>query len=74
MISFHFNFFVKTKMDILKEAFLYLNQLMYEKYLHDKDTKSMEEELMRRFLLMKPIEAKEIVELYCIARKSILRV
>jgi hypothetical protein len=45
-----------------------------DKFIHDNDTKSMEEELQRRFLLMKPEEAKEIVNVYCIARKNILRI
>ena len=61
-------------METIKEAFLYLNQLMYEKFIHDTDIQSMEEELCRRFILIKPTEAKEIVYLYCIVRKNILRI
>lgn len=61
-------------MEQIKEAFLYLNCLVTDKFINDSDVKSMEEELCRRFILMKPIEAKEIVELYCIARKNILRI
>ncbi len=61
-------------MEQIKEAFLYLNCLLTDKFIQDNDTKSMEEELQRRFLLMKPEEAKEIVTLYCIARKNILRI
>jgi hypothetical protein len=61
-------------MEQIKEAFLYLNCLVMDKFINDSDTKSMEEELQRRFILMKPEEAKEIVALYCIARKNILRI
>ncbi len=60
-------------MDI-KEAFLYLNRLVVDHFIQPSDAKSMEEELVRRFVLCKPEEAKMIVELYQIARNSILRI
>ena len=59
-------------MDI-KEAFLYLNRLIMDHFIQPSDAKSMEEELQRRFVLCKPEEAKYIVELYQIARNSIVK-
>ncbi len=58
----------------MKEAFLYLNQLIYENYINTADKKGMEEELMRRFILLKPDEAAKIVDLFVIVRNNILRV
>jgi hypothetical protein len=64
----------KKQMEQIKEAFLYLNCLVTDKFINDSDVKSMEEELIRRFIIMTSNEAKEIVILYFIARKNILRI
>ncbi len=74
MIFYGFKRNVKKQMEQIKEAFLYLNCLVTDKFINDSDVKSMEEELIRRFILMTTKEAKEIIELYTIARKNILRV
>ncbi len=59
-------------MDI-KEAFLYLNRLVIDHFVQPTDTKSMEEELVRRFQTLHKKDAIYIVELYLIARNSVLR-
>jgi hypothetical protein len=74
LIFYGFKRNVKKQMEQIKEAFLYLNCLVTDKFINDSDVKSMEEELIRRFILMTTKEAKEIIELYTIARKNILRV
>jgi hypothetical protein len=59
-------------MDI-KEAFLYLNRLILDKYVSFDNVKSMEDELTRRFINITPVDVKEIVTLYLIVKNNILR-
>ncbi len=64
-------YLVKQNMDQIKEAFLYLNRLIMDKYVHEKDVKSMMDELLRKDVLLTQDKAKEIVELYCTVKRQI---
>ena len=56
-------------MEIIVEAFLYLNRLIQDNFISIHDTKSMKEELERRFQINTD-DIHKIVEAYCIAKEN----
>ena len=60
-------------MDNLKDIFLYLNCLIYEKYLDPTDIKEVRQEIMRKFKVSDE-DANKIAQLYLIVANKILSV
>lgn len=56
-------------MEIIVEAFIYLNRLIQDKYINIHDTQSMQEELYRKYQIPTD-DIKKIVEAYCIAKQN----
>ena len=60
-------------MDNLKDIFLYINRLIYEKYITPNNVEEMCQEIMRKFKVSDE-DANKIVQLYSIVANKILSV
>jgi hypothetical protein len=60
-------------MDNLKDIFLYLNRLIYEKYLDPTNIKEVRKEILRKYKIEEK-EATQIADLYFIVSNKILSV
>ena len=58
-------------MDNLKDIFLYINRLIYEKYITSNNLQEMRQEILRKFKLSDE-DANKIVQLYSIVANKIL--
>jgi hypothetical protein len=60
-------------MDNLKDIFLYLNRLIYEKFLDPTNIKEVRQEILRKYK-MEEKEVNQIAKLYFIVSNKILSV